>query len=90
MDNEQIRRLAATLRNMGWLVPVGAIQSALHAENLCLAEADDEIERLRSALAELLQVQDGLPMTGMDATRRAEAARALLRDPAAPAPDAPA
>jgi hypothetical protein len=50
MDDEQIRRLAAALRNMGWLVPVGAIRSALHAEKLCLVEADTEIERLKAAL----------------------------------------
>jgi hypothetical protein len=62
MDAEQIRRLAATLRNMGWLVPVGAIQSALHAEKLCLVNADAEIARLRSALTELAEmtaIEDG-------------------------------
>jgi hypothetical protein len=34
--------------------------------------------RLRKLLGELLQVQDGLPMTGLEATRRGEAARAAL------------
>jgi hypothetical protein len=53
MDDEQIRRLAATLRNMGWLVPVGAIQSALHAEKLCLVEADAEISRLNAEIARM-------------------------------------
>jgi len=37
------------------------------------------IARLREALAELLQVQDGVPMMGQEASRRAEAARAALQ-----------
>jgi hypothetical protein len=41
-----------------------------------VAEADNA--RLRKLLAELLQVQDGGPMMGAEATRRGEAARAAL------------
>jgi hypothetical protein len=34
--------------------------------------------QLRNLLVELLQVQDGVPMTGLEASRRGEAARAAL------------
>jgi hypothetical protein len=37
------------------------------------------IAELRHALFELLYVQDGLPMTGIEATRRADQARAALK-----------
>lgn len=36
---------------------------------------------LRHALREMLQVQDGVPMMGIEATRRGEAARTLLDGP---------
>jgi hypothetical protein len=37
------------------------------------------IAELRHALSELIYVQDGLPMTGIEATRRADQARAALK-----------
>jgi hypothetical protein len=44
-----------------------------------LVKAQARIAELRHALAELLYVQDGLPMTGIEATRRAEQAREALK-----------
>jgi len=47
---------------------------------LCRAEkAEAERDRLREALTELLQVFDGVPMLGIEASRRGEAARAALK-----------
>lgn len=36
------------------------------------------VEALEAAAREVLQVQDGLPMTGIEASRRADKLRALL------------
>ena len=43
-----------------------------------LATLQADNARLRQLLTELLQVQDGVPMMGVEATRRGEAARAAL------------
>jgi hypothetical protein len=53
-------------------------RDARHAAAEIANEADNEIADLRLALREMLQVQDGVPMMGTEATRRAERARALL------------
>ena len=49
-----------------------------HAQEMEVAQA--RIVELRHALAELLYVQDGLPMTGIEATRSADQARAALKE----------
>jgi hypothetical protein len=46
-----------------------------------IVELNRKIYDLQLALAELLQVQDGVPMTGIEANARAERARALLPTP---------
>ena len=62
----------------------GLERSRRRLESL-MAGADRRVEaveaegaRLRALLSDLLQVQDGVPMMGAEATRRSEAARAAL------------
>ena len=56
----------------------GSAKVSARAAISIAAEADAEIARLREALEALLQLNDGLPMTGIEATRRIEVARAAL------------
>jgi hypothetical protein len=51
----------------------------MRALRTALDKAEVEHDRLREVLSELLQVFDGLPMLGIDASRRGEAARTVLR-----------
>tara|TARA_R110000772_G_scaffold237929_1_gene349810 strand:- start:196 stop:435 length:240 start_codon:yes stop_codon:yes gene_type:complete len=74
-------QIADILENMpenmnGWEDAADAILAALPK----LQTAQARIAELRHALAELLYVQDGLPMTGIEATRRADQARAALKE----------
>jgi len=55
-------------------------EAEVSLERLARAEAAEaERDRLREALTELLQVFDGVPMLGIEASRRGEAARAALK-----------
>ena len=54
------------------------LQLLLSADARCDA-LTAERDRLREALTELLQVFDGVPMLGIEASRRGEAARAALK-----------
>lgn len=55
-------------------------REAREAIDVACQVAANRIEALEAAAGQLLQVQDGLPMTGMEAIRRAEAVRALLKE----------
>jgi hypothetical protein len=58
------------------------LDSALHSVTVLEARgavSQARIAELRHALSELLYVQDELPMTGIEATRRADQARTALK-----------
>lgn len=50
----------------------------MSATNDKFKEMQSRIDALHHALGQLLQVQDGLPMTGIEATRRLDQARAVF------------
>lgn len=47
-------------------------------EDARIKDVLDYVSEMEKSLSELLECQDGVPMTGPEATRRADEARALL------------